>query len=85
MLMRVEDEFGEAVRTPFPTVRRAIEYLEDNVPCRSSGSILILVSDAEIEHYKAMENGHPAKGWQVLTDPTYKKETLIVVDGVCID
>ncbi len=85
MLMRIENETGDNPRKVFPSVQSATEYLEDNVPCHQSGSILILVTEAEIAHYKAMDNGHPAKGWQVLNDSKYKKETLIVVNGVCID
>lgn len=85
MLMRVENELGETAATPFRTVQRAMEYLEDNVPCNRSGSILILVTEAEFAHYKAMDDGKPASGWQVINDPSYKKETLIVVNGSCND
>jgi hypothetical protein len=55
------------------------------VPCNKNGSILILVTDTEIAHYKAMEDGKPAQGWQVISDPSYKKETLIEVNGSCME
>jgi hypothetical protein len=85
MLMRVENELGESAKTPFRTVQRAVEYLEDNVPCNMTGSILILVTDAEIAHYKAMADGKPAPGWQSINDNSYKRETLIVVNGSCLE
>jgi hypothetical protein len=83
MLMRIENEDGESYRRPFTSVAQAIEYLEDNLPCRKSGSILVVVSDAEIAFYNAMKDGRPAAGWHMLNDPAYKKETLIVVEGAC--
>ena len=85
MLMRVENELGETTKAKFPSVQRAIEHLEDNVPCNQSGSILILVTEAEMTHYKAMIDGKPAAGWQVINDPKYKKETLIEVAGSCLE
>lgn len=85
MLMRVENELGESAKAKFPSVQRAIEYLEDNVPCNQSGSILILVTEAEMAHYKAIVDGKPASGWQPISDPKYKKETLIEVAGSCLE
>ena len=85
MLMRVENELGESTKARFQSVQRAVEYLEDNVPCNQSGSILILVTEAEMTHYRAMVDGKPAAGWQVITDPKYKKETLIEVAGSCLE
>lgn len=85
MLMRVENELGETSKAKFPSVQRAVEHLEDNVPCNQSGSILILITDAEMEHYRAMIDGKPAAGWQTINDPKYKKETLIEVAGSCLE
>ena len=85
MLMRVENELGESAKARFSNIERAVEYLEDNVPCGQSGSILILVTDAEMARYKAMADGKPAAGWQVINDPKYKKETLIEVAGSCLE
>ena len=80
MLMRIENETGDNPRKVFPSVQSATEYLEDNVPCHQSGSILILVTEAEIAHYKAVDNGHHAKGWHDLNDDKENKETMMEED-----
>lgn len=85
MLMRVENELGETTKAKFPSVQRAMEHLEDNVPCNKSGSILILVTEAEIAHYRAVVDGKLVAGWQEINDPRYKKETLIEVAGSCLE
>lgn len=85
MLMRVENELGETTKVKFPSVQRAMEHLEDNVPCNQSGSILILVTEAEMTHYRAVVDGKLAAGWQEINDPKYKKETLIEVAGSCLE
>lgn len=85
MLMRVENELSEVVTRRFTGVRSAVEYLEDNMPCNKSGSILILVSEDEETRYKATADGKPTTGWQVINDPKYKQETLIEVVGSCIE